>query len=165
MMRYIATHLESFCASFSIANDCVGDAYPAYAMEAIREHHKDRWGIFFLRDACGSLVMAHPGLGSPGRLWTYVWLSEYYVFPCQALQSPYREATVWKGKLSSVCLQTCLHATHLGCTDFVSLKDTPGVSGLSLFISQCQHVLSALSSCGTYLTMFFAVAEMWRRAE
>lgn len=165
MMRYIATHLESFCASFSIANDCVGDAYPVYAMEAIREHHKDRWGIFFLRDACGSLVMAHPGLGSPGRLWTYVWLSQYYVFPCQALQSPYREATVWKGKLSSVCLQTCLHATHLGCTVFVSLKDTPGVSGLSLFISQCQHVLSALSSSGTYLTMFFAVAEMWRRAE
>lgn len=83
------------------------------------------------------------------------------------LCSPFIEkpATVWKGKLSSVCLQTCLHATHLGCTVFVSLKDTPGVSGLSLFISQCQHVLSALSSCGTYLTMFFAVAEMWRRAE
>lgn len=112
MMRYIATHLESFCASFSIANDCVGDAYPVYAMEAIREHHKDRWGIFFLRDACSSLVMAHPGLSSPGRLWTYVWLSQYYVFPCQALQSPYREACHSVERKTFFCLFTDLPACN-----------------------------------------------------
>lgn len=55
-MRYIATNPESFSALFSIANYCIGDAYPACPMGAIMEHHKD-WGMFFLGDACGSLVM------------------------------------------------------------------------------------------------------------
>lgn len=66
---------------------------------------------------------------------------------------------------SFVSLQICLYAAYLDCAVFIGLKATPGVSALSSFISQGQHVLSALSSCGMYLTMFFDDAGVWRRAE
>jgi len=65
-----------------------------------------------------------------------------------------------------VCTYRSACTPHIEAAPFSSASSLPQgwVVRLCSFL-QCQHILSALSSCGTLLTMFFAGAGMWRRAE